>query len=81
MRAAHPLARHHGVMAMSGPQHAKEARRLLDKAKFEKNETTKTNLLLESQANSLLAQLAAMVYTGSATKDQIRPWEVHGVRI
>jgi hypothetical protein len=68
-------------MAMSGPQHAKEAERLLDKARNEKNETTKTNLLLESQANALLAQLAAMVYTGPATKDQIHPWQVHGVRV
>jgi hypothetical protein len=67
-------------MAMSGPQHAKEAERLLDQARNEKNETTKANLLLESQANALLAQLAATVYSGSATKDQIHPWQVHGVR-
>jgi hypothetical protein len=68
-------------MAMSGPQHAKEAESLLNKARFEKNETTKTNLLLEAQAHAALAQLAAMVFSGSASKDQMRPWEVHGVRV
>ena len=68
-------------MAMSGPQHAKEAERLLDKARHEKNEITRTNLLLEAQVNATLADLAAAVYSGSATKDQIRPWEIHGVRV
>ena len=67
-------------MAMSGPQHAKEAESLLNKARFEKNETTKTNLLLEAQVHATLANVAATVYAGAATKEQTRPWEIHGVR-
>jgi hypothetical protein len=67
-------------MAMSGPQHAKEAESLLNKARFEKNETTKTNLLLEAQVHATLASVAASVFCGASTKDQTRPWEIHGLR-
>ena len=68
------------VMAMRGPQHARQAEDLLYKARFEKNETTKANLLAEAQVHATLALLAATVYTGSATKDQIQPWAVFGVK-
>lgn len=73
-------AGHHGLTAMSGPQHAKEAESLLNKARYEKNETTKANLLAEAQVHATLAAVAAMVYSGSAAKDQTRPWDNHGVR-
>ena len=72
---------HDEHMAMNGPQHVKEAESLLNKARFEKNETTKTNLLLEAQVHATLANVAASVYSGSATQDQIRPWVIHGVRV
>lgn len=65
---------------MRGPQHAKEAEDLLSKARHERNETIRANLLAEAQVHATLALLAATVYTGSATKDQIRPWQIFGVK-
>jgi len=66
---------------MKGPRHVQEAEQLLDKARFEKNETTKANLLAAAQVHATLAAVAAIVHTGAATKDQTHPWEVFGVKV
>lgn len=68
-------------MAMSGPRHYKEAEELLDKARFEKNETTRASLLAEAQVHATLALVSATVHTGQGTANQKRTWEVYGVRV
>lgn len=68
-------------MAMKGPRHYQEAEALLDKARFEKNETTKANLLAAAQVHATLALLAATVHSGQATKDQIHTWEVYQLKV
>lgn len=68
-------------MAMRGPEHYKRAEELLDKARFERNAATKAELLAEAQVHATLAVLAALVHSGQATKDQIHPWVVYGLKM
>jgi hypothetical protein len=68
-------------MAMKGPEHYKKAEELLDKARFEKNATTKAAYLAEAQVHATLALLAATVHSGQATKDQIHPWLVYQLKV
>jgi hypothetical protein len=68
-------------MAMSGPQHAKEAEKLLWEAEHSKNETEKANKFADGQLHATLALLAATVHSGNLTDKQKQWWETHGVRV
>jgi hypothetical protein len=67
-------------MAISGPQHAKEAEKLLWDAEHEKNPTERMAKFADAQLHATLALLAATVHSGGMTADQVRWWEQHGVR-
>jgi hypothetical protein len=67
-------------MALTGPQHAKEAEAILWKAEHEKNPADKALQLAEGNLHATLALLAAVVHGGGMDNDQINWWEKHGVR-
>lgn len=67
-------------MAMSGPQHAKEAEKLLWEAEHCKNASDKALLFADAQLHATLAVLAAIVHGGTMPDKDRRWWENHGVR-
>jgi hypothetical protein len=67
-------------MALTGPQNFKEAAKLLDDAKFEKNPAAKTELLARAQVHATLALVAATVYSGSMPAKDVQWWGQNGVK-
>jgi hypothetical protein len=65
-------------MAMRGPEHYKEAEKLLDKAKWEKGE--KGRILQEAQAHATLALLSAVLQAGEPSSREIDDWKVWGLK-
>lgn len=68
-------------MAMSGPKHYREAARLLDKAKGERDPVERGLLLAEAQVNVTFALIAATVFNGTAETRQILDWTKVGVGV
>lgn len=66
-------------MAMTGPKYYRDAMRLYDKAKSEKNPTEKALLLAEANLNMQAAVLAALVHGGTADQSAIKEWMSYGV--
>lgn len=68
-------------MALTGPQHAKQAEKLLWDAEHEKNPTERAAKYADGQLHATLALLAATVHGGVMPKDKVQWWEQHGVRV
>lgn len=65
-------------MAMTGPEHYREAEKLLDSIRFEKNETERSKKLQEAQLHATLALVAATVQGGQVGDKQIQEWRHQG---
>ncbi|MGI5208946.1 hypothetical protein ACQEU6_46210 [Spirillospora sp. CA-108201] len=68
-------------MAMSGPQHYKEAQQLLEEARHERDETQRARKIDEAQAHAALALVTATLHAGQVSQDHLHEWRVHGVKI
>lgn len=68
-------------MAMTGPEHYREAEKLLDSIRFEKNETERSKKLQEAQLHATLALVAATLQGGQVAEQQLREWRNFGVKL
>jgi hypothetical protein len=67
-------------MALTGPQNFHEAAQLLDKARHERNETERAQILATAQVHATLALVAATIHAGNLTKDEMHQWRTFGVK-
>jgi hypothetical protein len=67
-------------MAMSGPQHFKEAERLLQKVEYSKNDPENASRLQRAQVHATLALVAATVQGGQLASDRLSEWRMQGMK-
>lgn len=65
-------------MAMTGPEHYREAEKLLDDIRYEKNETERSKKLEEAQVHATLALVVATLQGGQVGDKKLQDWRVMG---
>lgn len=67
-------------MAMSGPEHYREAERLLDKVNRNKNAPDNATRLQRAQVHATLALVAATIQAGNLPGNKLADWQRHNFR-
>lgn len=67
-------------MARSGPEHYREAERLLDKVNRNKNAPDNTARLQRAQVHATLALIAATIQAGDVASNKLADWQRHNFR-
>ncbi|WP_433475882.1 hypothetical protein ACQPZP_01900 [Spirillospora sp. CA-142024] len=65
-------------MAMTGPEHYREAEKLLDNIRYERNETERSMMLQEAQVHATLALVTATLQGGQVDEKQLQDWRALG---
>lgn len=68
-------------MARRGPHYFAEAADLLSKARHERNQTERMQMLAAAQVNATLALVAATLHAGNLTREELQPWAAHGFKV
>jgi len=67
-------------MAMSGPEHYREAERLLRKVTLHKDDPANANRLQRAQVHAQLALVVATIQAGQVSPNKLRDWERNGLK-
>lgn len=67
-------------MALSGPEHYREAERLLDKVNRNKNAPDNPARLQRAQVHATLALIAATIQAGDLPGNKLLDWQRHGFK-
>lgn len=65
-------------MSLTGPEHYKQAEKLLDSIRYEKNETERSMKLQEAQVHATLALVAATLQGGQVSDKELHQWKMYG---
>lgn len=66
------------MVILTGPEHYKKAEDLLDRARYEKNETERASKLQEAQVHATLALVAATLQGGQVSDKDLQQWKMYG---
>lgn len=65
---------------LTGPEHYREAQRLLDKVTLNKNDPANANRLQRAQVHAQLALVVATIQAGQLSPDKLRDWAYAGLK-